>query len=77
MATETASESRRRISRRATRPKVPEMMYTWVWSDTLLPCKAEKVMRAIKFFVCVCKLCGNHANILNFVSNNWIAVYTS
>ena len=42
MATETASERRRRISRKETRPKVPEMMYTWVWSDTLLPWKEEK-----------------------------------
>ena len=47
MATETARERRRRISRSATRPKVPEMMYTWVWSDTLLPCNEERLMRAI------------------------------
>ena len=56
MATETARERRRRISRRATRPKVPEMMYTWVWSDTLLPCNEERVIRAIMSNVAIMQI---------------------
>ena len=47
LATETARESRSRISRSATRPKVPEIMYTWVWSETLLPWKQESVVRSV------------------------------
>ena len=47
LATETARESRSRINSRATRPKVPEMMYTWVWSETLLPWKEESVIRSV------------------------------
>lgn len=47
LATETARERRSKISSSATRPKVPEMMYTWVWRETLLPWKQERDIRAV------------------------------